>query len=128
MSLLLDTHAFLWFVTGDAKLSDTATSLLADPDTRVFVSVVSVWELVIKTGTGKLTLSEPIADWWLKNTRENDIEVLDITTEHVLAVDPLPLHHRDPFDRLLIAQAITHDLRIVTADSAFADYPIQRVW
>jgi len=128
VSLLLDTHAFLWFVTGDAKLSDTATSLLADPDTRVFVSVVSVWELVIKTGTGKLTLSEPIADWWLKNTRENDIEVLDITAEHVLAVDPLPLYHRDPFDRLLIAQAITHDLRIVTADAAFADYPVQRVW
>jgi PIN domain nuclease of toxin-antitoxin system len=128
VSLLLDTHAFLWFVTGDAKLSETATSLLADPDTRVFVSVVSVWELVIKTGTGKLTLSEPIADWWLKNTRENDIEVLDITAEHVLAVNPLPLYHRDPFDRLLIAQAITHDLRIVTADAAFADYPVQRVW
>jgi PIN domain nuclease of toxin-antitoxin system len=128
VSLLLDTHAFLWFVTGDPKLSDAAASLLADPDTRVFVSVVSAWELVIKLRTGKLALSEPIADWWAANTVGNDFEVLGITAEDVLAVDPLPLHHRDPFDRLLIAQAITHDLRLVTADEAFADYPVQRIW
>lgn len=95
---------------------------------RVFVSVVSAWELVIKLRTGKLAIDRPIAEWWSFNTAENGFEVLNIIADDVLAVDPLPLHHRDPFDRLLIAQAITRDLRLVTADEAFAAYPVPRIW
>jgi PIN domain nuclease of toxin-antitoxin system len=128
VSLLLDTHAFLWFVTADPRLSSSAAAHLAEPETRVFVSVVSAWELVIKLRTGKLALDQSIAEWWSFNTAENGFEVLNITADDVLAVDPLPLHHRDPFDRLLIAQAITRDLRIVTADEAFAAYPVPRIW
>jgi PIN domain nuclease of toxin-antitoxin system len=128
VALLLDTHAFVWFVNGDARLSPDAADRIAAPDTRVFVSVVSAWELVIKLRTGKLVLDRPIADWWSFNTAENGFEVLNITSGDVLAVDPLPLHHRDPFDRLLIAQAIQRDLNVVTADDAFAAYPVQRIW
>jgi PIN domain nuclease of toxin-antitoxin system len=128
VALLLDTHAFVWFVTGDARLSGDAAARIAQPDTRVFVSVVSAWELVIKLRTGKLALDRPIADWWGFNTAENGFEVLDVTSGDVLAVDPLPLHHRDPFDRLLIAQAIRRGLSVVTADEAFAAYPVQRIW
>ena len=122
MALLLDTHAFVWFVTGDARLSGDAAARIAEPDTRVFVSVVSAWELVIKLRTGKLALDRPITEWWSFNTAENGFEVLDITSGDVLAVDPLPLHHRDPFDRLLVVQA--HDLgaTLVTADRTLAAY------
>jgi PIN domain nuclease of toxin-antitoxin system len=123
VALLLDTHAFVWFAAGDARLSGDAAARIAEPDTRVFVSVVSAWELVIK-----LALDRPIADWWSFNTAENGFEVLDITSGDVLTVDPLPLHHRDPFDRLLIAQAIRRGLSVVTADDAFAAYPVQRIW
>jgi PIN domain nuclease of toxin-antitoxin system len=128
VSLLLDTHAFVWYVTADPRLSSTAAAHLARPETRVFVSVASAWELVIKVGTGKLKLDRPIVEWWTTHTAENHFEVLSITAEDVLAVDPLPLHHRDPFDRLLIAQAMTRNLRLVTADEAFAPYPVQRIW
>jgi len=128
VSLLLDTHALLWYVTADPRLSNAAAEHLAEPDTRVFVSVVSAWELVIKLGTGKLALDRPVGEWWAFNTTENGFEVLPITAEDVLAVEPLPLHHRDPFDRLLIGQALRHGLRLVTADDAFAAYPVQRVW
>jgi PIN domain nuclease of toxin-antitoxin system len=128
VSLLLDTHSFLWFIAGDARLTQTAAEHIAQPDTRVFVSVVSAWEIVIKQGTGKLELESAISEWWTDSIARNHLEVLNISSEDVFAVEPLTLFHRDPFDRLLIAQAINHGLTLVSADSAFDAYPVQRVW
>ena len=92
------------------------------------VSVVTAWEIVIKLGTGKLTLGRPLAQLWPESLAANDFAVLDVTSEHVLALEALPPHHRDPFDRLLIAQAITEGLDLVSADSAFAPYPVHCIW
>lgn len=128
MDLLLDTHAFLWFIDDDPRLSPLAAQRIGGADSRVAVSVVSAWEIVIKIRTGKLTLGRQFADLWSESIAENDLEVLDVTSKHILALDPLPLHHRDPFDRLLVAQAIAEGLQLVSADSALDPYPVQRIW
>lgn len=128
MPLLLDTHAFLWFIDNDPRLSATAAARIADPATDVHVSVVSAWEIVIKLGTGKLTLGRPLAQLWPESLADNDFKVLNVTSEHVLALEGLPPHHRDPFDRLLIAQAISEGFDLVSADSVFAAYPVRCIW
>lgn len=128
MALLLDTHTFLWLIHDDPRLSPVAAAKIANPETRVFVSVVSAWEIVIKQRTGKIALRAPISEWWDRVVGRLGLEVLNVTVDDVLAVEPLPLHHRDPFDRLLIAQAIRHNLPLVTADTAISAYPIERIW
>jgi PIN domain nuclease of toxin-antitoxin system len=94
----------------------------------VVASVVSAWEIVIKLGTGKLTVDRPVAELWYDALIENDFEPLGVSAEHVFALEPFPPHHRDPFDRPLIAQALAEDLQIVSADAAFDEYPVQRIW
>lgn len=128
MGLLLDTHTFLWFIDDDSRLSPKATERIADPATRVLVSVINAWEITIKTGTGKLSLDRPLSELWPESIQENGFDVLDVTTAHVMALAALAPHHRDPFDRLLIAQAIAEGHDIVSADEAFDAYPIKRVW
>jgi PIN domain nuclease of toxin-antitoxin system len=128
VALLLDTHTFLWFIDDDPRLSATARERIGESGERVLVSLVSLWEIVIKLGTGKLSLDRPIEELWPESLRDNAFEVLNITAEHLLAVASLPLHHRDPFDRLLIAQAVTEGLPVVGADSSFDAYPVQRIW
>lgn len=128
VDLLLNTHTFLWFIDDDPRLSPLAARRIGDPDARVFVSVVSAWEIVIKLGTGKLTLGRPFADLWPESLAANGFEALNVTVEHVLALEPLPLHHRDPFDRLLVAQAMAEGLLLVSADSALDPYPAPRIW
>jgi PIN domain nuclease of toxin-antitoxin system len=118
----------LWFINDDPRLSTTAADRIADPDERVLVSVVSAWEIIIKLGTGKLALDRPISELWPESIASNEFDVLNVTTDHVLALSPLPLHHRDPFDRLLIAQAIAEGHQIVSADTAFDACPVIRVW
>jgi PIN domain nuclease of toxin-antitoxin system len=128
VGLLLDTHTFLWFIDDDPRLSMAAKARIGEPATRVLVSVVSLWEIVIKLGTGKLSLDRPIEELWPESLAVNDFEELDVTAQDVLAVASLPLHHRDPFDRLLVAQAITRQLQVVGADPAFDAYPVLRLW
>jgi PIN domain nuclease of toxin-antitoxin system len=128
VGLLLDTHTFLWFIDDDPRLSMAAKARIGEPATRVLVSVVSLWEIVIKLGTGKLSLNRPIEELWPESLAVNDFEELDVTAQDVLAVASLPLHHRDPFDRLLVAQAITRQLQVVSADPAFDAYPVLRLW
>lgn len=128
MALLLDTHTFLWFIADDPRLSRTASERITDQGEHVFVSVVNAWEIVIKMGTGKLALERPLADLWREAVLRNEFQVLDVTTSHVLALAPLPPHHRDPFDRLLIAQAVAEGYPIVSADAVFDSYPVDRVW
>jgi PIN domain nuclease of toxin-antitoxin system len=126
--LLLDTHTYLWFIDNDPRLSATAADRIADPETRVLVSVVTAWEIVIKMGIGKLTLGKPLTELWPETLAANDFGVLDVKPKHVFALETLPLHHRDPFDRLLIAQATSEDLEIVSADSIFHAYPVKCCW
>lgn len=128
MALLLDTHAFLWFIGNHPRLSGAAAVRIADSEEIVLVSVVSAWEIVIKMGTGKLSLERPLADIWRTAVLQDGFGVLDVQLPHVLALESLPMHHRDPFDRMLIAQAVAEDLQIVSADTAFDAYPVRRVW
>jgi PIN domain nuclease of toxin-antitoxin system len=128
VGLLLDTHAYLWFVSSDPRLSSTAAQSIGDPDERVLVSVVVAWEIAIKLSTGKLVLNQRLEDLWPRSIAKNEFDVLNVTTDHVLALAPLPLHHRDPFDRLLIAQAIAEDHQIISVDTAFDAYPVARIW
>lgn len=128
MRVLLDTHALIWFVNDDPLLSLTARNAIIPEENRVFFSLVSAWEIAIKVGIGRLDLGQPLESFLPDQLRRNGIELLPIELQHVLAVADLPRHHRDPFDRLLIAQAITENLPIVSSDAAFDRYPVQRIW
>lgn len=127
MNVLLDTHAFIWFFNGDANLSSTAKRLIEDPDTTCQLSIVSLWEISIKTSIGKLALRGNLAQV-AGFMAAGAISLLPISFEHLIQLQQLPLHHRDPFDRLLIAQALTEDLTLLTRDAAFQQYPASLMW
>ncbi|MBI2897571.1 MAG: type II toxin-antitoxin system VapC family toxin [Deltaproteobacteria bacterium] len=128
MKLLLDTHAFLWFLAGDRRLSGTARRRIEDSRHERFLSIASVWEMAIKSSLGKLELGDPLAEVVDQGTRENGILLLRVSKEHALGVADLPWHHRDPFDRLLAAQALLDGMSIVGQDHAFEAYGVARVW
>jgi PIN domain nuclease of toxin-antitoxin system len=128
MKLLLDTHTFLWLVDGSPKLGAAARPALADALNDLFLSVASVWELAIKIGSKKLTLSDPL-DVYLANwTVTYELDLLPIQSPHALAVLALADHHHDPFDRMLIAQAQVEGMTLVTADSKFTPYGVPVLW
>lgn len=125
MKLLLDTHIFIWWADQPEKLSHSALSALEDEANELLLSVASVWEMQIKIQLGKLKLSLPLKEL-VKNQQEtNDVTVSPVALTHVLALDALPFHHNDPFDRLLIAQSIEEDLTLVSADSQFSAYSVK---
>jgi len=128
MSILLDTHTFLWFVAGDAKLSTRARRLIEEPNTRVLLSVASLWETVIKVSVGKLPLTKSIAQLVRDDVKGNGMELLPINVGHLVILAGLPLLHRDPFDRLLVAQAQGENVQLASADAALDAYGISRVW
>lgn len=128
MRLLLDTHTFLWFVGDDDKLSATARLLIEDGDNEVMVSLASIWEIAIKVSIGKLLLAEPVESFVNAQIERNDLQLLPIHLSHAIKVATLPFHHRDPFDRLLVAQGLVEQLPIVGADNVFNDYGIRRIW
>jgi PIN domain nuclease of toxin-antitoxin system len=128
MRLLLDTHAFLWFFIGDASLNAIARALIEDESNEKFFSIASLWEIAIKVSIGKLTLSVPFDEIFPDQLTSNGIDLLSITPAHVSALTTLPFHHRDPFDRLLIAQAMIDRMHVVSADPAFDDYTVIRLW
>jgi PIN domain nuclease of toxin-antitoxin system len=128
MRLLLDTHSFLWFVDGSPQLSAAARILIEDAVNDVFLSVASVWEIAIKIGAGKLDLGQPIERRIPEELRDNDIELLNITVDHTAVVAVLPLHHRDPFDRMLVAQAQAEQMPIISSDAALDAYGVTRLW
>jgi PIN domain nuclease of toxin-antitoxin system len=125
--LLVDTHAFLWFAAGDARLSKAARRALEKDDGEWWLSAASVWELSIKSGLGRLTLPAPAAEYIADKVRAG-VRVLSVDWTHAAAVERLPPHHRDPFDRLLVAQAQAERLAIVTGDKMFARYDVRVVW
>jgi PIN domain nuclease of toxin-antitoxin system len=124
MRLLLDTHAFLWYITNDSRLPGPAFDAIRDKSNEVFLSVVSVWEALVKYQLGKLPLPEP-ADEYLDSRRNaHGIAALPLDAQAASHLLTLPPHHRDPFDRMLICQAVHHDLTIVTSDEMFGRYPL----
>ena len=125
MKLLLDTHIFIWWVDEPEKLSTAAISALEDEANELLLSVASVWEMQIKVQLGKLKLSLPLKELVKNQQDTNDLQVSPVALTHVLTLDSLPFHHKDPFDRLLMAQAIAEGLTIVTADSQFSAYPVK---
>jgi PIN domain nuclease of toxin-antitoxin system len=128
VNLLMDTHTFIWFDAEPAKLSTHAAQILTDPNNRVLLSVVTIWELIIKTQIGKLTLRDAVRTVVDDHVSRNAIEILDIRAEQVYAIGTLPTAHKDPFDRLLVAQAIVEGAPLVTADPVFANYPVTVEW
>lgn len=128
MNYLLDTHSLIWFIGGDAKLSPQARLLMEDANNRLFISVASLWEMAIKTSLGKLILSLPFEQMFPAQLEANSIEVLDITVDHLQKLCTLPFHHRDPFDRLLLAQSFSENLPLISADDTFDSYGVERQW
>jgi PIN domain nuclease of toxin-antitoxin system len=127
MKLLLDTHAFIWWDSAPAQLSAPALAALRDPANEVWLSVASVWEMVIKCQLGKITLRLPLADV-VTQQQANGVRILPVTLAHTLAVEGLPAIHMDPFDRLLIAQANVENAELVPADPAIRQYPVRVLW
>jgi len=127
MKAILDTHAFLWALSGDARMSRHARDVFAG-SADLFLSMASIWEIVIKVQSGKLNFPRPAGPYVLRTLAENRIKPLAISIDHLLALERLPMHHRDPFDRMLIAQSIEEDWPIITADPKFKQYPLQIIW
>lgn len=128
MKLLLDTHSFLWFIGGDERLSLTARALIEDATNDVFLSVASLWEMAIKISLGRLQFAQPFETLISQQISVNRITVLNITISHTAKVAVLPFHHRDPFDRLLAAQALVEQMPIVSRDPEFDAYGVTRFW
>ena len=128
MRLLLDTHTFIWWDSEPAKLSTQALALCQDQQNSLLFSVASVWEMQIKLQLGKLKLTLPLPEIIENQQRTNHLEILSILLPHVLAVQDLPAHHKDPFDRLLIAQANVEDVMIVSNDPMFSKYTNKVLW
>lgn len=126
--VLLDTHAFLWFVFDDPRLSGRAAEVLEDESVEKVLSIASVWEIVIKVQIGKLGLGMPLERFVRDFVEGRTLTLLRIDLEHLLAYGALPLHHRDPFDRLLVAQATALGLPVVTTDPNFAPYGVTVIW
>lgn len=126
--LLLDTHTFLWWVNDAPELSEAARQAISNADNDCFLSVASCWEMAIKSSLGKLSISKPLDSFVLNQITENAFLMLNIELRHAAKMESLPFHHRDPFDRLLIGQAISDGLSLVTADRMFSHYDVQLIW
>ena len=127
MKVLLDTHTFLWWDGEPEKLSKPALGLCQNPENDLFLSVASVWEMQIKIQLGKLKVNLPL-DNLIHQQEENGIEILPVHISHVFELSNLPSHHKDPFDRLLIAQARIEEMVFVSADPIIVRYPVKVVW
>lgn len=127
MKAILDTHAFLWALAGDERMSRHAREVFAG-SADLSLSIASIWEILIKVQTGKLNLPSPAGKYVIRKLADNRIEILPISVDHLLAVERLPMHHRDPFDRMLIAQSMEENIPVITADRIFVRYPIEVIW
>jgi len=128
MNLLLDTHVFIWLSFAPEQLSEPVTDLLMDEKNLWFLSLASVWEMQIKRQLGKLSLNLPLPELIASQQQTNGLQLLPIELYHIFTLEDLPQFHRDPFDRLLIAQAITEQIPLLSIDTVFDHYPVQRLW
>lgn len=128
MRVLLDTHTVIWAVDDPGRLSPPSANLLRDPNTELLISAGTIWEISIKVGLGKLTLSGNYRQWITKACHDLGTILIPITIEYADAQAGLPHHHRDPFDRLLAAQALTESISVVSVDPVFESYGVIRIW
>ena len=128
MRVLLDTHAFLWWIGDDPRLSERAREVFSDGDNDLVFSAASGWEIAIKARLGRLQVPGDLNTYLLRQLTENYTSVLPVHLSHALRVYALPDHHRDPFDRLLVAQAIVEEIPLLSADPRIARYPVEVVW
>lgn len=127
MKHILDTHAFLWFISGDDRLSKNARHAIETVEALSWISIASLWEIAIKTKIGKLDIGMPFKDL-RRHIEKNGFEVLAVRFEHILLISELPLHHQDPFDRLIIAQSQIEKRVIITKDPTFKSYGVETLW
>jgi len=128
VKILLDTHTFLWFIAGDTQLDVYARQMIEEPGNERYLSVASVWEITIKSSLGRLTIPTPPSTLIREHIWANAIDLLAITPEHFDTLHTLPYHHKDPFDRLLVAQAMQEGMLLITKDQAFDAYNVQVAW
>jgi len=128
MRYLLDTHALLWFLLDDPRLSTHALEGIRSEDAIVYVSPASIWEIAIKISLGKYALPRPFSDFWEEQLLLNDFSLLQFTVAHAARITELPFHHRDPFDRYIIAQSLVEGVSIIGMDRTFDLYGITRIW
>jgi PIN domain nuclease of toxin-antitoxin system len=126
--LLLDTHVFLWWVNDDSHFTEAAHQAISNTSNECYLSMASCWEMAIKASLGKLRLTRPIEAFVSEQLGANSFSLLNFELRHMAKIEKLPFHHRDPFDRLLIAQAITDKLTLVSTESIFADYGVKLLW
>ena len=128
MKILLDTHAFLWAITEDAQLSLRAREIFTARTSELFLSIASIWEILIKVQLKKLPLTKPVVPFLREQLANNNIHVLPIVLDHVARLEDLPVHHRDPFDRILVAQSLEEGWPLLSADPLLARYPTELIW
>ncbi len=128
MRLLLDTHAFLWWIGDDRRLSGPAREAIAEPGNEVWFSVASAWEIAIKVGLGRFEIEAPLGRFLEEQTRRNGFRILPVLLGHATSVEALPAHHRDPFDRLLVAQSIAEKMTLVSGDRVLRKYGLRVLW
>ena len=128
MNALLDTHAFIWWVTDAPQLSINAKNFIANPENKIFFSVASGWEIVIKVNTGKLNIPEQVGTYITSRLTNNRFDILEIELAHVLQVANLPDLHRDPLDRIIIAQSQVMDVPVLTIDRLIIQYEVNVIW
>ncbi len=128
MNLLLDSHAFVWMHEEPHKLSVNVAYEILNPANQIFLSVVTVWELQIKIALKKFSFSDTLENVILREQQTNKVQILPVNLSHALYLENLPLHHKDPFDRLLISQAIVENMTLVSADEQFAKYQVNLLW
>jgi PIN domain nuclease of toxin-antitoxin system len=127
MKNLLDTHTFIWFLNGDKNLSTTAKKYIEDVDAENYLSIVSLWEIAIKISLGKLEINIPFEK--LEGyILENNFQILPISFNDLIKLSNLPFHHRDPFDRLLIAQSLHNEMNLISKDNVFVEYGVLQIW
>ncbi|MGC1307733.1 MAG: type II toxin-antitoxin system VapC family toxin [Phormidesmis sp.] len=128
MRLLLDTHTFLWFIQGNESLSESAIISIENPANQKLISTASLWEIAIKVSIGKLEIKMSMSELVERQVLGNTLDILSIAPEHLNVLTKLPFHHKDPFDRLIIAQSMAEDIPILSKDKAFRNYPAQLLW
>ena len=128
MKIILDTQVLIWWTNDVSNISNRVQSIIFDVNNELLVSLASIWEIQIKVSLGKLSLPRPLPDIIATQVSENQIKIMQIELSHIYTLDLLPLHHRDPFDRIIIAQAMNEKISIASIDKAFDAYSIERIW
>lgn len=128
MRYLIDTHAFIWWAVEPAKLSAKVFGIFESPESNLFLSIASIWEMQIKIQLQKISLPLPLSELVLMQQQVNNLRILPIELRHIYMLENLPLHHRDPFDRIMIAQSALNNMVFVSRDPEFEKYPINVLW